>query len=431
MFDYFRPTKYLLDRVWFDYLNVRYSGRGSLTWDPATGFRVEAFLNPEGQLPPIREYGRPGPDRRADVRAIRMKLKGFDLAIAPNVRLRDRMDIAEENHLSVRLDRVLFLSQHPILDATFRFGSADLKVARRPLLPDVVRTAVTIDGDPVGEEFAAEALRFQNHDDQITIRVAGDGLLRADWSVPSSVSKAVCWRRAESVATALSVLVGQNVRLLQREIVRIGRQWLEVRRESPPVQLGHLALVRSADRIDKETFVSLMNFFDKPAPHADAARKVLDQVSEAVRQENFQTGQLLVATLLEAFLRSVDGAPFQTRKRFSRNWDLRDSLESFRARYFDDDWREACDRAIRAHFSLRDRNAHPDWLIGQGGQLSDAERAKALDEMVVLCQFYGYMILALAGRRNLRPRFLASLRAQPALLTIRDNAAIDQSDLQN
>jgi hypothetical protein len=62
-------------------------------------------------------------------------------------------------------------------------------------------------------------------------------------------------------------------------------------------------------------------------------------------------------------------------------------------------------RVKREYFYLRNRNAHPDWLFSQGGSLSEEEQAKSLDSMIFLSRFYGYMILALAGFRDLRPNF--------------------------
>ncbi|MGB3495662.1 MAG: hypothetical protein WBA57_23235 [Elainellaceae cyanobacterium] len=60
---------------------------------------------------------------------------------------------------------------------------------------------------------------------------------------------------------------------------------------------------------------------------------------------------------------------------------------------------------MKEHTFLRDRNAHPDWLFNKGGYLSTAEKEQALDSMIFLSHFYGYMILSLAGVKDLKPTF--------------------------
>ncbi len=71
---------------------------------------------------------------------------------------------------------------------------------------------------------------------------------------------------------------------------------------------------------------------------------------------------------------------------------------------------------MKAHTYLRDRNAHPDWLFKQGGALSKEETEKALDNMIFLSRFYGYMILTLAGFKNLEPKFPQPHKEQSPLV---------------
>jgi antitoxin ParD1/3/4 len=73
---------------------------------------------------------------------------------------------------------------------------------------------------------------------------------------------------------------------------------------------------------------------------------------------------------------------------------------------------------MKAHTYLRDRNAHPDWLFSQGGSLSEAEQVQSLDNMLLLSRFYGYMILALAGFKNLEPIFPPPHKTSGAAATV-------------
>jgi antitoxin ParD1/3/4 len=83
---------------------------------------------------------------------------------------------------------------------------------------------------------------------------------------------------------------------------------------------------------------------------------------------------------------------------------------------------------MKAHTYLRDRNAHPDWLFSQGGSLSEAEQVQSLDSMILLSRFYGYMILALAGFKNLDPIFPPpheTWGAAATLTRLEENSPVD------
>jgi hypothetical protein len=57
------------------------------------------------------------------------------------------------------------------------------------------------------------------------------------------------------------------------------------------------------------------------------------------------------------------------------------------------------------HARLRHRNAHPDWLTTPNGVLSKEELKESTKDLIFLSRFYGYMILALAGFKEVEPLF--------------------------
>ncbi len=152
-------------------------------------------------------------------------------------------------------------------------------------------------------------------------------------------------------------------------------------------------------------FVVLLPFMKENSEDGNNVRvckSIFNQLIEASRQRTHMGQELLISTILEAALRTIGRHPF---KEGDKSWGLRKSMIKFRNNYLSDKWIIPCDKAIRAHIYLRNRNAHPDWLISPGGSLSEEELSKSLDDMIFLSRFYGYMILALAGYKNLEPEF--------------------------
>jgi len=176
-------------------------------------------------------------------------------------------------------------------------------------------------------------------------------------------------------------------------------------RQADVESLGILTLFDS-DQIDKKTFVDLTEFLVRNVEQARICDSLFYQVLEASRQRSWQATELLLSTALEAALRSIEGVPFTTKKsKNKQQWNIRASLESFRKKYLSEEWVSVLEKVLRAHLRLRDRNAHPDWLLGTGGALSNIEMENSLDDMILLSRFYGYMILALSGNKSLKPIF--------------------------
>ncbi len=151
---------------------------------------------------------------------------------------------------------------------------------------------------------------------------------------------------------------------------------------------------------------------------------------EASRQQSQQAQELLLATVLEAALRSIDERPFTPKK--DNSWNVGKSLENFFNKYLSsEEWKGIRKQVMEAHCYLRDRNAHPDWLFNQGGSLSEDEKTKSLNSMILLSRFYGYMILALAGFKNLQPNFPTPHQTWEAMITITTASHLNSVNFQH
>ena len=156
--------------------------------------------------------------------------------------------------------------------------------------------------------------------------------------------------------------------------------------------------------ITHDRFVRLTEFLAQTSSHATICRNIFWQLVAAANQPTWQATEFLCATILEATLRSIGGQPF-TAKKGKDTFVARHALEDFRQRYLSDEWRDPCRLVVRSFHILRDRTAHPDWLGESGSSYAQRPTPEALDHVVRLCRFYGFLILALSGETGLKPRF--------------------------
>jgi hypothetical protein len=435
--DYFKKTEYVLERLWFDYLGSRYEGRGIMTWNPDEGFHVEAFLDRHGSaLPKEIPLGKVGIPRKSEICSIRMKPHGFDWAIAPNARLIDRDDILWQNRLSINLNRVIF-SKSEISNQNLDWhGTALYETKRQPILPNYVKSEVWLNNQKI--EWSVDPLGIWYEDEQnqrIAGRLIDDRHLKLHWKLSKSLwSKTDSWQWSEAAQDALSIWFGETIWLLQREVQRANQRYIEVKKRGNLDSVGLLSPFDSQSRLDENLFISLTEFLvrnerDPVRKGRDSTicRNIFKQMLEASRQQTWQATELLLSTILEAALRSIDEQPFRIKKK-KDSFDLGRSLTQFFENYLSDKWIAFHTEVMKAHNNLRNRNAHPDWLFSQGGYLSEEEMEKSLDDMIFLSRFYGYMILALAGFKELEPRFPSSHKEWKPLMTI---GYLEESELDN
>jgi hypothetical protein len=398
-----------------------------MTWNPDEGFHIEAFLDREGPpLPKEIPLGKVGIPRKRGFCSIRMMPTVFDWAIAPKVRLTDRHDVLVHKRLSINLSRVIFSSSWRNNNGLNWCGSALYETKRHLAFPDGVDTEVRINNQKVESKSEASGIWYENKQNQRIIgRLIEDRYLELHWAFSKPLwSKTDSWQWSEAAQYALSIFFGETVWLLQREVRRGAKRYIEVRKRESLNSLS-FSLFDNQRMLDKKVFIQLTEFLVRNKPHATICRNIFTQMLEASRQQTWQATELLLSTILEAALRSVDGHPFRPN---DNSWKVGKSLTQFFENYLSDKWTPLRSAVMKAHTYLRDRNAHPDWLFSQGGYLSEEEMEKSLDAMIFLSRFYGYMILALAGFKELEPRFPIPHKEWKPLMTI---GYLEDSEVEN
>jgi hypothetical protein len=140
--------------------------------------------------------------------------------------------------------------------------------------------------------------------------------------------------------------------------------------------------------------MTIANFLAQGTQEGNICQKTFLQLADAARQQTWQARELLVSTILEAALRSLYNKPFAPEKtKRTDTFSLEGTPKQFRDSYLSVDveigrqWKKIISKVVETQRRLRDRNAHPDWLSGQGGAYSPTEMENAMNDMIFLSRF--------------------------------------------
>jgi len=404
--DYLTKTNYILQEVFFRYKELSFRGHGILKWEPNAGFNIEASINPCARAA--------GQKTIFDNNIIKvlMKPNRYDRAIATQVLLdaANTIDIFANKHVSLNSSHVFFFRHSlPNLNSTMFRASALYNLGSPPVFPDSVYTETHIKhegGDhKIHSRAARAAIWYEGPQGQnLSGRLIDNAIFSLNWVFPiENYTKEYCWNFAEFFRYALSILSGQVVQLLNRELEIGPYKRLEKRKSKSAKSLGFL---KPYPRylLNKHDLIKLTEFFGSGSKESRICLKIFNQMADASQQQTLEGAQLLLSTILEAALRTIYNQPFSKNDKHSFN--RYECMQQFREEYLGDKWSDACDRTLDVFKKLRHRNAHPDWLISESGTWSTQALEKDLDEMAFLSQFYGYMIKALAGYRDMKPEFI-------------------------
>jgi hypothetical protein len=398
------PHERLVEGVSLGYASGWYSGKGVLEWDPANGFMLRAFVDHRSGKRAPMSAGRSGLAKPGDSRRIRLRFGTRDSAITSPLMLVDRTDIAFQSYLRIRFHELFFFERKNWAkyygpDVS---GRAVLSgFLQRPRLPDSIeRTAREADGRWSNPSWSRSALSL-GHPIGFTVRSRlhdeREDILLVNWKLKPRFAGTGKWSQwPAAFARALSFVFGTVITVVESEARRPTLRRRYVRRAPDPVPFGPLRFCDAVE-IDKDDVRRLTRFFYQRSRESRVAELMIDQIAAAAQQVSLEATQLLVATVLEAALRTIQSRPFVPGARST--WNASVSLNEFRRCYLSDDWTDTCGRVLDAWNRLRHRNAHPTWLV-ENPDAYEAER-EVFSDMMLLSRFYGTMIIAMAGKRNI------------------------------
>jgi hypothetical protein len=412
MFDYDRPESFDVNVSYHAHAGFNFRGRGLLTWKPDEGLNIEAFSS-TGAKPKRWNFssGKVQVLSVEEARSLRIQIPGFGWGIVPNNFLKHQENEIEQGRISIAPEEIYFF--HPIPYAKSNewwCGNALYAISEELEFPDKVQSETKIN-DQVVEGRSSGGLWL---DDDADIGLTGRNLSKTRFQLSWSLSKerwtkTECWKFGETARRALSIIFGQTIRLLRQDARRGGYELTMLRTKKDVDKLNSFHCPMNDSRplleqwaLNKTLFVQLVRSFQKKEDTSRVCYTIFLQMAEASRQKSWEGRELLLSTILEAALRTIDKHPFRPK---DHSWKIRQSMASFQAKYLSDKWSKSCERAIHARDNLRHRNAHPDWLVTAGGAQSNEAWCRSMEDISFLSQFYGYLILVLAGVQNLEPKF--------------------------
>lgn len=419
--EYNDPARFVLEGVRFSCKGDTYKGQGFMEWNPATGFRIDALLDKTfNPVDAFKTLGQIIVNTKEDAFSIRLVVRGHGWGIARAFPLAQPKSLVPDNHLCMsNLRRVLFFTRWPKefhSASEFLSGSALFLTANKLEFPDSLNTKTEL----AGRFFSAVNSSGLSVDEKDNWCLSGqqisDDKFELSWALNKNRwQRRDAWRFGEAARRALSIISAQMVWIARQEVSRDGQKILELRRRDDPKKLGYYFWPLLGDdgdvlarlKVNKVTFLKLTEFFLRGGPNAETCWNMFCQMADASQQKTYRGQELLLATVLEATLRTIYNLPFRERQSGPSvaKYNRKELIEKFRIDFFNDNWKKACEKALEVHTKLRHRNAHPDWLTSPDGTLSKAQLKETSLASVFLSRFYGYMILAMAGFKDLKPLF--------------------------
>jgi len=425
--DYDNPAKFVLDGVHFSYRGEMFKGTGFLEWDPVKGFHIDALLDKNfAPVDAFKTMGQILVNTKEDTFSIWLNVRGHGRAFVPVAfPLGQKHSFQPDNHLSMDLQRVIFFFRWPHDNETpsrFWSGSAIYLTKSKIEFPDHLKSESTLGGLP----FHGSISTGLSHNDEenlcLTGRSPSDDKFELSWALNKTRwRRNDAWRFSEAARKALAIISAQTVWIASQKLSRDGQAIEDFRRQAEAERLGYYFQpllnndLGASERwnFNKVALLKLTEFFLRGGLHAETCWKIFCQMADASHQRNTQAKELLLATILEAIFRTINNRPFKAGGHYRENMRKAD-MEKFRTDFFSEKWSKACNRALELHKELRHRNAHPDWLTSDDGGLSKAELKKSYANLIFMSRFYGYMILGMAGFKNLKPQFPVVRFSEPA-----------------
>lgn len=406
LFTLTEKSEIIVQKLKFDFNGIRYEGSGYLKWDPADGFILETSVKPKNRIGfRAISIGGGGPIPK---NSIKFEINHIWNAISPNVFLSsfDEIGMIQNGRLVTEFSNLILFSKGILTsDSKSGCGKSVYLVKKNTVLSDYVNHNISIEGKVLTDNSARDGIIYRDDDISLTGYVNVHKHLEISWEfLNNKYSKFHDWQMAMVIRDALSISLGQVVRILKRQISRGRKTIIEIIKPESPFNLGYFAPITNNGYLDKALLGKLIKLFLTNDKNAIICRNLFYRIADALQVKNMQVWEFMISSALEAVLRTYESKPFLKRK---KGWSIENSLEKFRQRYFiqsfKQEWIEVFKKAKNAHKILRHQNAHPYWPTMEMGEIVSAKYNESYDYMVYLSKFYGYIILALAGYKDLKP----------------------------
>lgn len=395
-------------------------GKGFLRWDPATGFALDAVVLTREERSPVTRIEIPQIYSVRRITWCRAVLGNRSWVALPFYDLEEDFGFWASDHLTLRSNRALFRNEYDRAapDSAHWHGGATYRIMPRTTLPDQIEERVTLNETVTHHAYRRAGLDVDLDGVRLLAESVEPDLLRASWTLErQSWPRGMDWHFAWGFGDALGMLLGQRLHLLQRMTRRGSREYTEVRWGlSSADDLGFQAPIHKQDiQLSKPHLVALTRLIASDTSEAFVCRSIFSQLADAACQKTWQARELLTATIVEAILRRFHQRPFDPT---GDKWPLQEPLRVYCQERLGAPWVPVADRVFETQRRVRNRNAHPDWRMESNGGAEASQIDEAVDDLIFLSWFYGYVMLSMAGITDVEPRFPAPHKEWAPLATI-------------
>jgi hypothetical protein len=418
--------EFYINKLWFQHRGYTHRGSGVLSWDSEKGFHLIAKIL-DGIRPEKVET------RSIEiVKPIRMmfeisSLWGRTYAMTPKLNLSDS-DLYFGNTITINFRQIVYFQNIHNEKITVQknwHGSALYETKTKLLFPDPIHSESKIGEIPLARSFSRTGFDYHGENQEhITGELIDSKYLKFNWILPKEIwSKEKHWNFAKALQDALAITSGDVVRARYHESYRQHRLAKEYNLNGETSSLGVVFQLFDYPIVPKDIVGKLSIFLSEESEEEYIIRKIYWQVVDASKQNSDGGQALLLSTILEASLRTLCKQPYEPGRHSSKDpYKLNEAINRFQSEYlvgtYESGWKNKIPTVIAAYKRLRHRYAHPDWVRSQGGMLSDAEIEQSINDSILLSRFYGYMILSLAGFKNLEPKFPAPFTKWGSIMTM-------------
>lgn len=398
--------EYALRKIWFDFNGKRYIGTGKLKWQLDDGFQIDIYrkIDKKGSIEILKSNRSVGiiPNY-----SLKMELAQYKFAIAPSVPITKMhlFSLLNEGKLTLHARNIIFFDRPINIDLTgFYNGEAVLVFQNSPDMPEIVEKIIVINGVNVGKSSEHRGIFYEYDSDQYFYGyMNGKNLFNLYWRFSSkNWSKYEAWQFPVAFTEAVSIIYGQTVGLIKRELQN---KYHELIKRKKVTSLGIFSPIHQEYQFDNEKIKRITHFFLENSLEAKICKSIFHQMVTAFKQKDIYAWQLLISTILEAILSTLKNRNNPPNVK-PKKANVQNDLPKFCNYYFKNDWKkdwsELCKNDIYGVFKkMRHSSAHPHWDYNK----DKIEYNKILKNIIFLSHFYGYMILAMAGFKDIEPKF--------------------------
>lgn len=408
LFKHDEPSSTDIDNVSFRIGNVKFTGEGILSWNINNGFTLTANFKANKKLPSGKySIGRSKiiPNKLISFK-INKTWKAFSYCPFSDI---DELKLRTSGKLELRFDNIIFHSGIVYnSDPSIIKGKSIFKLVDGVFLSDKVTYEVKLLEELISQESKNTGIFIDDNLIKIKGYLEKNNLLIIFWeSYKTKLNKQQLWDLAVTIKHSLAISLGATVHLIQREIYYPNKTVVELFKDVKIRKLYNFSPINGDVYLDKKLFLDLIYLLkERRNKNAVIIRNLFYQIVDALQTNNFHLIEFLISSSLESFLRTFYNKPFIGSKKDDDFKSIVPFMKKFRIEYFSDDykkeWKKVFKNVIDIFEYLRHSNAHAEWTHLIKSNTSWYEQ-KRIDYLIYLVKFYGYVIYALLGYKNLKP----------------------------